>query len=106
MKNEYSPSFDFSLSGEEEVYLERKLNFLRKLPTFYISSNGQKTWYLLALLNDSDPHQTGCVNRYQLFAVFRANILNKNEISVIIIAKFSENHAIFDQKCSFIHDIE
>ena len=35
--------------------------------------------------------------------VFQAIFFNKNDISAIINAKFAENHAIFDQKRSFLH---
>ena len=45
-----------------------------------------------------DSHQTGCVNRYQLFAIFRENLLNEDENLAIIDAKFEENYTIFDQK--------
>ena len=38
-----------------------------------------------------------------LFAVFRANLLNKDENLAIIDANFGENCTIFDQKRSFVH---
>ena len=41
------------------------------------------------------------------FAVFRANLLSKDEIFLAIIgAKFVENHTIFDQKGSFLHQFD
>ena len=44
-----------------------------------------------------------CIDNYQLVCCFKANLLNKHEMLVIINLKFTENHAILDRKCSFIH---
>ena len=45
-----------------------RVNFWGILPTFFTAKNGQKSWYLLALLNSLETHKINCGNRYQFFS--------------------------------------
>ena len=83
--------------------LEHTLKLFGKLPTFYISSNGQKVGICWQVKTIQTPIRLDVSTDTNFFAAFQANLLNKNEISAIINAKFAENHAIFYQNRSFIH---
>ena len=68
------------------------------LPTFFTSKNGLKKCNLFALLNSSETHKMNCGNRLHFFAVFQANLLNKDDILAISMGRFAEKKVIFDRK--------
>ena len=67
------------------TYFTGQVNFLGNLPTFFTAKNDKKNCNLLALLNSLEAYKINCGNRYQLFSVFQANLLNENEILAITV---------------------
>ena len=59
---------------------------------FYIQK-WTKKWYLLALLKSLERQKFNRVNRYHFFAVFQANVLNKDDILAMSRGRFAEKKA-------------
>ena len=101
VRNESFSSFSFGLSSEEGVKIEYNLKYLGNLPPFFKSWNSQKSVKYLLSGKLEGLRISGAEVFDTFFAVFQANLLNKNEILAIVGAKYVEKFTILDQKRSF-----